>query len=210
MFTPQFDREKFKVVVHYIVAHTSPEELGRVKLHKTLYFTDMLRFLSTGNPLTGAEYRKQPFGPCASFLTWALDELEQEGGIKQSRESYYGYEKHRFELLRPPPIERLDDDARALIDETIDVVCRNNTARSISELSHTRAWESVSMGDVMPYHSAVNILPVEIDDDAVNWAIEEAGKLAVTGSGAAPVQRRTYREFRDRLSGDRGAMAARR
>ena len=90
----QFHREKFKDVVHYIVARTNPDELGRVKLHKTLYFADMLWFIDKGVALTGAEYRKQPMGPCASRLTWALNALELEGRIKQAREWYYGYEKH--------------------------------------------------------------------------------------------------------------------
>lgn len=35
----QFSRQKFKDVIHYVVANTRPDELGRVKLHKVLYFT---------------------------------------------------------------------------------------------------------------------------------------------------------------------------
>lgn len=203
MSKQQFDREKFKDAVHYIVEHTRPEELGRVKLHKTLYFADMMWFIAKGVALTGAEYRKQPMGPCASHLTWALNVLEAEGRIRQSREWYFGYEKHRFASLKPAPLGRLDREALVLLDDTIDFVCRNNTAQTISELSHTRAWESIDMGDVMPYHSAINILPNEIDADTMTWAVEEAARLAATRSGETPLQRRSYREFREGLRGDR-------
>jgi hypothetical protein len=203
MLKQQFDREKFKDVVHYIVEHTRPDELGRVKLHKTLYFADMMWFIAKGVALTGAEYRKQPMGPCASHLSWALNALETEGRIEQSREWYFGYEKHRFASLKPAPLDRLDREALVLLGDTIDFVCRNNTAQTISELSHTRAWESIDMGEVMPYHSAINILPNEIDADTVAWAAEEAAKIAAARSRETPLQRRGYREFREGLRGDR-------
>ena len=99
------------------------------------------------------------------------------------------------------PVARLDIEVRVLLDETIDFVCKNNTARSISELSHTRAWEVASMGEVMPYHSAMNIVPVEVEPSDVDWAIEEASKLANAKSRGAPVQRRSYREFRESVRG---------
>src|SRR6266849_9373459 len=59
----QFDRAKLLDVVHYVCAKVPVPELGRVKLHKNLYFADMLHFAATGRPLTGVEYQKQPFGP---------------------------------------------------------------------------------------------------------------------------------------------------
>ena len=68
----QFDRRKLLSVVHCICATGPVEELGRVKLHKILYFADMLHYAARGQPLTGVEYQKQPFGPAARHLTWAL------------------------------------------------------------------------------------------------------------------------------------------
>jgi hypothetical protein len=48
----QFDRAKFKDTVHYICGKCPADELGKVKLHKTLYFADMIHFVDTGTPLT--------------------------------------------------------------------------------------------------------------------------------------------------------------
>ena len=59
----QFDREKFLEAVHYICTHCDPRELGRVKLHKILYFADMLHYVGYGRPLTGEEYQKQNSAP---------------------------------------------------------------------------------------------------------------------------------------------------
>jgi hypothetical protein len=77
----QFDRAKFLDVVHYVCAKTPVEELGRVRLHRILYLADMLHFTASGRPLTGADYQKQPFGPAARHLAWALETLQDNGSL---------------------------------------------------------------------------------------------------------------------------------
>lgn len=200
----QFDRQKFKDVIHYIVEKTRPALLGRVKLHKALYFSDMVWFIAEGRGLTGVEYRKQPMGPVASGLGLALNELEKEGRIRVGNADYFGFNKADFSSLQPAPSERLTDKERELIDDVVEFVCHNNTARSISEFSHTRVWEASENGAVMPYFTALNLLPVEIEDAAINWAREEAAKLANSQSANSPVQRRDYRAFRESLRSHRG------
>jgi hypothetical protein len=200
----QFDREKFKDVIHHIVALTDPEELGRVKLHKVLYFTDMIWFIAEGHGLTGAEYRKQPMGPVATGLGVALGELEVEGRIRIGRTRYFGYEKATYQSVQLAPGDRLGDTERRLIEDVVEFVCRNNTARSISDFSHTRIWEATENGSVMPYFTALNMLPVEIEDAAINWAREEAAKLVSARSTNSAVQRRDYRNFRESLRSHRG------
>jgi hypothetical protein len=200
----QFNRLKFKDVIHYVVAKTRPDELGRVKLHKVLYFTDMIWFIAEGRGLTGVEYRKQPMGPVATGLGLALGELEDEGRIRLGKTKYFGYDKATYEALQPAPDDRLGNIERQLIDDVIEFVCRNNTARSISDFSHTRVWEATENGAVMPYFTALNMLPVEIEDAAINWAREEAAKLATARSANTTVQRRDYRAFRESLRSHRG------
>jgi len=200
----QFNRQKFKDVIHYVVANTRPDELGRVKLHKVLYFTDMIWFIAEGRGLMGAEYRKQPMGPVASGLGDALGELEDEGRIKIGRAKYFGFEKAVYESVQAPQEDRLDDSERRLLSDVIEFVCRNNTARSISDFSHTRVWEATKNGAIMPYFTALNMLPVEIEDAAINWAREEAAKLAEAKQGNAAVQRRSFRDFRESLRTNRG------
>ncbi|MCX7366726.1 MAG: Panacea domain-containing protein [Alphaproteobacteria bacterium] len=200
----QFNRQKFKDVIHYVVAKTRPDELGRVKLHKVLYFTDMIWFIAEGRGLTGVEYRKQPMGPVATDLGLALGELEDEGRIRIGKTRYFGYDKASYEALLLAPEDRLGEIERQLIDDVIEFVCRNNTARSISDFSHTRVWEAAENGAVMPYFTALNMLPVEIEDAAINWAREEAAKLVTARSGDAAVQRRDYRAFREGLRSHRG------
>ena len=57
-----FDEDKFSKVVHSVCSKCEPDRLGNVKLHKILYFADMLNFAASGTPRTGADYVKQRFG----------------------------------------------------------------------------------------------------------------------------------------------------
>jgi hypothetical protein len=177
----QFDRERFKDVVHYLVHHAGskldPGALGRTKLHKVLFLADMLHYLDTGGPLTGAEYRRQRFGPAARHLTWALKALEAEGRIVVSTHNYYGYDKSEYRALAPPRLDRLTSAQTQLIEHLVGFVCAH-TAAEIGEFCHEDVWSSVSMGERIPYYAALAIFPAELTEDDLAEAAEEAVRLA--------------------------------
>ena len=171
-----FDKEKLKDVVHYVCSKCEPSELGNVKLHKILYFADMLHYQSTLKPLTGVEYIKQQFGPVARHLTWAVKELEKEGRIRLERRDYFGFEKKDYISLTDPQMGRIGNVAPKLLDDVIDFVCARS-AREISELSHNAAWNAARMGEVIPYYSAIGMAPAEVSEADMAWAVEEAHRL---------------------------------
>ena len=174
---PQFDRLKFKDVVHYVCAACDPGHLGSVKLHKVLYYFDMTKYALTGTAATGATYMKQPRGPMARQMQPVLRDLQSEGRLAVSQEDYFGYSKTVYSALGEPEVARLADYERRLLDEIIDFVCRDNTAKTISEFSHNLAWESVETGRSIPYRMAFLILPIDPSDEAVDWAISEAQRI---------------------------------
>ena len=79
----EFDREKFLDAILFIIhsCRETPELLGKTKLHKCLYYSDMLHYVARGTPITGAEYVKQQFGPTARYLEWGLKSLRERGQI---------------------------------------------------------------------------------------------------------------------------------
>jgi len=172
----QFDRSKMLAVVHYVCAKVPVEELGRVKLHKILYFADMLHYAATGRPLTGVDYQKQPFGPAARNLKWAIQTLEKEGLLEVSRRDYFGFPKDDFISKRPPDPESLTERERALLQDVMDFV-RLRAAREISELSHNDAWAAVKMGERIPYYSAFSLYPVQLDEADIEWGEAEARRI---------------------------------
>lgn len=163
-----FDPEKFKAVVHYLCHHAG-DDMGRVKLHKALYFADMVHFIDQGRPLTGVDYQKQQFGPTARHLKWALDALSNENAIEVSKEDYFGLPKYRFKSNSTPGANALSNAEHALLDEVI-AFTRNHNATALSEISHNEAWQAFAIGDVIPYETAYWLIPTEVTDDDMIWA----------------------------------------
>jgi|SRR5712691_447185 len=178
----QFDRAKLLDVVHYVCAKVPVAELGRTRLHNILYLADMLHFVATGRPLTGEDYQKQPFGPMARHLAWALHTLKDNGSVDVRRRDYFGFPKDDFIALRPADLSRLTADERRLIDDVVDFAC-GRSAREISELSHDAAWEIMAIGDRIPYFTAYYFYPVAITDEDVAWGEELARKIIAERDG---------------------------
>jgi uncharacterized phage-associated protein len=59
--------------------------LGKTKLFKLLYFTDVTHMRTVGEPITGAEYLKYPYGPVPMQGNFALKELQKHRLIRQGR-----------------------------------------------------------------------------------------------------------------------------
>lgn len=169
----QFDREKFKEAILFLASYCPPEELGNVKLHKMLYFADMMNFLEEGRPLTGVDYLKQKFGPTARHLTSAVEELAREERLVVRENEHHGFFKKDY-LVTPgfKPL-RLAQREQALLRDVADFV-RGKTARQISEISHNAAWEAAELGEVIPYFTALQLVPTEVTDDDRAWALETA------------------------------------
>lgn len=173
---PHFDREKFKDVVHFICSNCAPEDLGNVKLHKILYFSDMMAFLGNGVPLTGVEYRKQQFGPTASHLSWAISQLTRDGRLRVEERDYFGYRKKDYISLASVKSGALSNEECQLLLDVIGFVCQKS-AREISEISHDTAWHAARMGEVIPYYAAYGLLPAEVSDLDIDEAVEEARRM---------------------------------
>lgn len=195
----QFDRSKLREAILFVCELCPPELLGAVKLHKVLYFTDMLRYAATGQPFTGAEYRKRPFGPTCAPLLATLRSMEQDGDIEVSEANFFGLAKKEYRGLRPADRARFSDEELELLSEVVDFVCRRNPARTISEISHQLPWELAEFGGVIGYDSALLLLPNDISPEAIDLVERGAGVIEAARSNGGSVGRRTYRDFRSRV-----------
>lgn len=181
----RLNRDKLRAAVLYVAGSCAPEDLGAVKLHKVLYYSDMLSFLDTGAPITGAEYRKRPFGPTCDAVLPVIDDLVREQAISVETVPYHGYRKKQFRLQRQADTNQLSAGEKALLDEMVEFVCKNHSAKTISEFSHDMVWEMVEFGEVIPYHNSIHLIPSVPSKEALDWAGGEAEHIAGTGLGAA-------------------------
>jgi len=177
------DRDKLRAAVLHVVQSCPPDRLGAVKLHKVLFYADMLNFINTGDALTGATYRKRPFGPTCDAALFAVNELAQTGEIEIRDVDYYGYRKKEFIPVNNVETNHLSEGEKSLLTSMINFVCIDNSAKSISEFSHDLPWEMVGFGDPIPYHSAFHLIPVIIPPEAHEWAEAEGRALEDQGLG---------------------------
>ncbi len=178
---------KFVDVVHYICEQFSdnPDALGQTKLHKILYFSDMVAFFERGEPLTGVEYQKQPRGPTARYLAKAIKDLEKAGKLTVSTKLVFGYKKAEFCVTKPLSSNQLSEDDK----ELIDAVCRwasGMTAVEISEFSHMQPWAGVKQGERIDYITAGLLFPRSGPTDSDRKWAEEAARTLVEGSTGGP------------------------
>jgi hypothetical protein len=159
----------------------------------------MISYATEGAPMTGAKYRKRPFGPTCDDLLNVLPEMEHDGLLRVDYVNYFGYTKKEFTPLVHFTSDRLSEAETRLIDEVADFVCNNNTAKTISEFSHSKPWEMVEFGEELPYHSAYNLFPTEVSQQALHWAKNEIVKVAATGSKKDALGYEDFASFRSRF-----------
>ncbi len=177
----RFDLQKFKDVVHYAIEYASQnigtEAMGNTKLHKCLYYADILTFLDTMRPLTGADYHRQKFGPTARQLALALRQLAEEAQVRVDSVNYFGYSKKEYVLIAASNAERLSNRERDLIAHVIRFVCEKS-AVEIGEFSHDEVWASVPVGARIPYFSAFAMFPAVYSEDDLKDAQQEILEVA--------------------------------
>ena len=168
----QFDREKMRAVILRVCHACDPTDLGAVKFHKVLYYLDMLHYAHQRAVVTGATYRKRPNGPASDQLLFTLRDMARTGDIQINEVNYHGYFKKEYVALVEEPTGVLNETEVGILDDVIDFVCRQNTARSISEFSHSLPWEMAEMGGEIPYHSAMLLFPMQPSPEAFE-AVEQ-------------------------------------
>lgn len=195
----QFDREKLKQAVLYICNRCPADKLGAVKLHKVLYFSDMVRYADTGRPVTGATYRKRPHGPTCDSLPRAISELQNDSKLEVRDVEYFGYFKKEFRALSEPDIRVFTDDEVRLLEDVIEFVCVKNTAKTISDFSHARPWELVDFGEEIGYNSSFLLYPEEVSQEARDWADNQVTEIAAERSSKNPLDFTDIADFRSRV-----------
>ncbi|HXW23418.1 MAG TPA: Panacea domain-containing protein [Xanthobacteraceae bacterium] len=198
----QYDRAKLKTVILYACLKCGPAQLGAVKLHKVLYFTDMIYYANTGVPVTGATYRKSTFGPTCDQLLVTLSRMAREKALEVREVDYFGYRKKEYTALESPEIERLNETEITLLDEVIEFVCFNNTAKTISEFSHNRAWELARHGDILKYNSVFQIYPTEVSPETMDWATAEIKAIEEQRSSGEAVASIPFASLRKKVLED--------
>lgn len=149
--TAEFDREKFKDAMHYVIALAGDHPgFGATKIYKVLWFAEGQIFMLHSHGIYNAEFVRKEHGPVPRLAMPIRQELANEGRVRIWQDRYHNRMQWRFKSLRPPSTARFAQSEIDALRHWTTYVDEDHTAQSISEESHDYAWEIANMGEVLP------------------------------------------------------------
>ena len=154
----EFSEQRFKNLLLYVAKSLADDPtFGETKANKVLFFSDFEAYRRLGEPITGADYQKNLYGPTARMYPVLRDELLRWGQLRVERRMIVD---HVQDVLTPldiePNMEGFSQEQIAIVDAIVDEM-RQYTNVEVSDLSHEKAagWHLVELGNSIPYESAL-------------------------------------------------------
>lgn len=148
----EFNPEKFKQVLHYIISKTeSSLNVGKKVLYKLLYFTDFNYYELKEEKLMGEVYSKLKHGPAPRHFSEIVTELKKAGLIEERHIQYHNYKQIKYNSLQSPDLSLLNATELRHLDDTL---CRyaSMNGSQIEALSHKDVtWIASKMNDNLNY-----------------------------------------------------------
>ncbi|WP_417363965.1 type II toxin-antitoxin system antitoxin SocA domain-containing protein [Galbibacter sp.] len=152
---PNLKVDKFKNVLLYILEKCAGKpNVGETVLYKLLYFSDFNYYELYEEHLTGAKYKKLPYGPVPQKLNTIINQMIEGGALKRVKTEYHGYPQTRYLPLEKADLEELKASETEILDRVIEQMS-DWSAAAISNYSHKDLpWLASKEGEVIDYELA--------------------------------------------------------
>ncbi|OYT16511.1 MAG: XRE family transcriptional regulator [Bacteroidetes bacterium 4572_77] len=147
--------DKLKNVLLYILEKCAGKpNVGETVLYKLLYFADFNYYELYEEHLTGAKYKKLPFGPVPQKINAVINQMIEEGTLKRIKTEYHGYPQTRYLPLEKADLKELKASETEILDRVIEQMS-DWSAAAISNYSHKDLpWEVTDEGKDISYELA--------------------------------------------------------
>lgn len=152
---PTIKMQKFKNVLLYILERcVGKPNMGETVLNKILYFCDFNYYELYEEHLTGAKYKKIPFGPVPQNLSSIINKMIENEQLKCIKTTYHNFPQKRYIPLVKPDLTQLSAAEKSVIDNVILQLSDWN-ANKISEYSHKDIpWLATKENEFISYNLA--------------------------------------------------------
>jgi len=152
---PTLQLGKFKNVLLYLLEKCAGKpNVGETVLYKLLYFSDFNYYELYEEHLTGANYRKLPFGPVPQKMDAIIAQMIDSEQIQRVKTTYHGYPQTRYLPLEKADITGLKAIEKEVIDQVIAQM-GDWTATAISDYSHgDKPWKATEPNEEINYELA--------------------------------------------------------
>lgn len=152
---PSLQVNKFKNVLLYILERCAGKpNVGETVLYKLLYFSDFNYYELYEEQLTGASYRKLPYGPVPQKLDTIIKQMIDNRQLQRVKTEYFGLPQTRYLPLEKANLTQLKASEKEVIDRVIEQMS-DWSANAISNYSHKdMPWLASKEGDEIDYELA--------------------------------------------------------
>jgi len=149
---PTLKVKKFKNVLLYILERCAGKpNIGETVLYKLLYFSDFNYYELYEEHLTGAKYRKLPYGPVPQKLDILLAQMIAKGQLQKVKTEYHNYPQTRYFPLEKPDLTDFKASEIEVIDRVIEQMS-DWSAAMVSNYSHgDKPWKASNEGEEINY-----------------------------------------------------------
>ena len=154
----RFDYKRFAAVAAWFCDRL--EQVSLTTINKLMFYADFLHFKTYTVSLTGAAYRRLPYGPTLADYGSLLSRMESEGILaSEEREYTEGYMGRYYSV--GPIVKSLDVEFTAPEQEVLEHVARvlgGMTATAISDRSHHEsAWMDTADKEYISFTTASSL-----------------------------------------------------
>jgi transcriptional regulator with XRE-family HTH domain len=152
---PSLQVKKLKNILLYILERCAGKpNFGETVLYKVLYFSDFNYYEIYEEHLTGATYRKLPYGPVPQKLDSLINRMIEDKQLRRIKSDYHGFSQTRYIPLVKPDLTGIKASETGVIDRVIEQMS-DWSASAISSYSHKDLpWLASKVGDVISYELA--------------------------------------------------------
>ncbi len=152
---PKLQIPKFKNILLYILEKCAGKSnIGETLLYKLLYFSDFNYYELYEEHLSGATYKKLPFGPVPQKLDKVIANMIQDKQLQRVKTLYHNYTQTRYLPLEKPDLSTFSAREKSVIDKVINQYS-DWSASAISDYSHKDIpWLASDEGEIIDYELA--------------------------------------------------------
>lgn len=149
---PELRLDKFRNILLYILERCAGKpNVGETVLYKLLYFSDFNFYEIYEEHLTGAQYRKLPYGPVPQKLESIFGQMIEMGLLQRIKTEYHGYPQTRYIPTTKADLRKMTAAEKDVIDRVIERFS-DWSAAAISDYSHRDLpWKATEDGDIIDY-----------------------------------------------------------
>lgn len=152
---PTLQVDKFKNVLLYILERCAGKpNVGETVLYKLLYFSDFNYYELYEEHLTGANYRKLPYGPVPQKFDTIIGQMIEKGQLQRVKTKFHNYPQTRYLPLEKANLTELKASEKEIVDRVIEQMS-DWSAAAISNYSHKdMPWLASKDGEEIDYELA--------------------------------------------------------